>query len=86
MTYRIILTLALALPPATLFAEQEPPLAVDPADAFVAPAQPSEAQQLEDHCKSLQRQMQELRNRPLRRSAVADRYKLECQDAPYGGR
>jgi hypothetical protein len=85
MTYRITLILALVMCPVTLFAEQEPPVGTDPADAFMAPAQPSEAQQLEEHCQSLQKQMQEVKNRPLRRSALADRYKLECQDPPYGG-
>lgn len=85
MSYKHALIPVLALTSAIAFAEPEPP-AADPAEAFVVPEQSTEAQKLEAHCKSLQQKMKELKNRPLQRSAVADRYKLECQDAPYGGR
>ena len=31
------------------------------------------------HCKQLHRQMETLKGKPLRRHAVAERYRLECQ-------
>ena len=87
MILRIILSLSLVSGSLSALAEQQnPPAEINPASAFAAPTQSTEAQELEAHCKSLQAKMKELKNRPLRRSAVADRYKLECQDAPYGGR
>ena len=32
-----------------------------------------------EHCKQLRAQMEELKYRPLRRNAIVERYKLECQ-------
>lgn len=32
-----------------------------------------------EHCKQLRAQMEELKYRPLRRNAVVERYRIECQ-------
>ena len=86
MSYRIILALSLALASALALAEPEPPVASDAPNTMLPPVKQTEEQkQMEAHCKSLQRKVQELKNRPLRRSAAADRYRLECQDPPHGG-
>ena len=37
------------------------------------------AEEHSEHCKQLRRQMEELKGKPQRRHAVAERYRLECQ-------
>lgn len=37
-----------------------------------------------EHCKQLRAQMQELKYRPLRRNAVVERYRIECESDDAG--
>lgn len=42
------------------------------------------AANMAEHCKQLRRQMDDLKGKPQRRNAVAQRYRLECDQNEHG--
>ncbi len=51
----------------------------DPDPIYQERTRDTTAEEHNEHCKQLRRQMDELKGKPQRRHAVAERYKLECQ-------
>ena len=50
----------------------------DPDPIYTEKTRDTSATEMAEHCKQLRRQMEELKGKPQRRNAVAQRYRLEC--------
>ena len=53
-----------------MFGDQDP--------IYTGKTRDSSVTDMAEHCKQLRRQMDELKGKPQRRNAVAQRYRLEC--------
>ena len=56
--------------PSIMFGDRDP--------IYTEQAPDREAADMAEHCKQLRRQMDDLKGKPQRRNAVAQRYRLEC--------
>ena len=77
---QFILLLALSALPLTGLAEKGQSIMFgDPDPVYSEPVKKDPAREKADYCNELRRQMDELKGKPQRRNAVAQRYQLECQ-------
>jgi hypothetical protein len=82
---RPIIVLALyALPCASIADKGQSIMFGDPDPIYQGSPRDTAADEQAEHCKRLRAQMEELKYRPLRRSAIVERYRLECETDDVG--
>jgi thiaminase len=77
---QLLLLLSICALPYSAYAEKGQSIMFgDPDPLYQERTPDTTAEEHSEHCKQLRRQMDELKGKPQRRHAVAERYKLECQ-------
>jgi thymidylate synthase len=82
---RPIIVLALyALPCAGMADKGQSIMFGDPDPIYQGSSRDSTTDEQAENCKQLRAQMEELKYRPLRRNAVVERYRIECEPDDAG--
>jgi thymidylate synthase len=79
MKHPLIVTILCILPIVALADKGQSIMFGDSDPIYQEKLKDTAADEQAEHCKQLRAQMDELKYRPLRRNAIVERYKLECQ-------